>query len=260
MLTYVQYFLDSFIVEFFKRTSVTHETCNEKAASLIKDSIKSVSIQESCSYTVYDDIRFKFIVQFRIQSLSLETTTLASKIHDDLASITTYHEQLEDTSQETVSVYSLERISGISYLEYHFMNNHVEDFEDNLVLQADLMMNLARYVVYCLTSEHCWQCRDRFFVASWKTSQSIDSTFFEKLRQKYIKDLQLLLYHLSSRFYLIIQRFLNSMSLIFFLLSFVLLHVNFSSCNIIVHSISDQLINIMSESCLDDIIDEDQNW
>ena len=155
MPAYVQYSLDSFIAEFFKRTSATREACNEKAASLVGGSIRPVPIQGSCSYTVYGGIRSEFIVQFRIQSLSLETTALARKIHGDLAPTTTYHEQLGDTSQEAVSVYSLERIPGISYLEYHLTNNHAEDSEDNLALRADLMVDLARYVVYCLTPEHC---------------------------------------------------------------------------------------------------------
>jgi len=146
MPVYVQYSLDIFIIEFFTRTSVTREACDEKAAFLIEDNIISVSIQESCSYIVYDETRFEFVVQFRLQSLSLnlKTTILARKIHDDLASIIAYHEQLEDTSQETALVYSLDRISGISYLKFCLANNYVKNSEENLVLQADLMMNLAQ--------------------------------------------------------------------------------------------------------------------
>jgi len=40
-------------------------------------------------------------------------------------------------------VYSLNRISDINYLEFCLANNYVENSEENLVLQADLMMNLA---------------------------------------------------------------------------------------------------------------------
>jgi len=71
------------------------------------------------------------------------TTTFARKIHDNLASIIAYHEQLEDTSQETALMYFLCRISDISYLEFCLANNHVKNSEENFVLQADLMMNLA---------------------------------------------------------------------------------------------------------------------
>lgn len=146
MSAYVQYSLDIFIVEFFTRTSVTREACDEKAAFLIKNNIISVSIQESCSYIVYDKTRFEFVVQFRLQSLSLnlKIMILARKIHDNLASIIAYYEQLEDTSQETALVYFLDRISDISYLEFCLTNNYVKNSEENLVLQADLMMNLAQ--------------------------------------------------------------------------------------------------------------------
>ncbi len=40
MPAYVQYSLDSFIAEFFKRTSAMREACNEKAASLVGGSIQ----------------------------------------------------------------------------------------------------------------------------------------------------------------------------------------------------------------------------
>ncbi len=94
MFAYVQYFLDIFIVKFFTRMSVTHEAYDKKAAFLIENNIISVSIQESCSYIVYNDTCFKFIVQFQLQSLSLSftTTILARKIHDNLAFIIAYHE------------------------------------------------------------------------------------------------------------------------------------------------------------------------
>ena len=100
MPAYVQYFLNIFIIEFFTRTFITREACDEKAAFLIKDNIIPVLIQESYSYIVYDETRFEFVVQFRLQllSLNLKTTTLARKIHNNLASIIAYHEQLEDIS------------------------------------------------------------------------------------------------------------------------------------------------------------------
>ncbi len=62
MSAYVQYFLNIFIVKFFTRTFVTREACDKKAAFLIEDNIISVSIQESCSYIIYDDTCFEFII------------------------------------------------------------------------------------------------------------------------------------------------------------------------------------------------------
>ncbi len=146
MPAYVQYSLDIFIAKFFTRTSATREACDEKAASLIEGNIIPVSIQESCSYIVYNETHFEFVVQFRLQSLSLnlKITALARKIHGNLAPTTAYYEQLGDTSQETALVYFLGRISGISYLEFCLANNYVENSEENLALRADLMVDLAR--------------------------------------------------------------------------------------------------------------------
>lgn len=62
-----------------------HEACDEKVAVLIKDNIISVSIQESCSYIIYNETYFEFVVQFQLQSLllNLKITILARKIHDN---------------------------------------------------------------------------------------------------------------------------------------------------------------------------------
>lgn len=146
MPAYVQYSLDISITEFFTRTSATREACDEKAASLVGGNIIPVPIQGSCSYTVYGGTRFEFVVQFRLQSLplNLKTTALAREIHGNLAPTTAYHGQLGDTSQETALVYSLGRISGISYLEFCLANNYAENSEENLALRADLMVDLAR--------------------------------------------------------------------------------------------------------------------
>lgn len=55
-----------------------------------------------------------------------------------------YHGQLGDTSQEAASVYSLDRIPGISYIEFRLADTHAEDSEENLALRAGLMVDLAR--------------------------------------------------------------------------------------------------------------------
>ncbi|KAL9125885.1 MAG: hypothetical protein Q9217_004972 [Psora testacea] len=230
MPAYVEYSLESSIAEFFTKTSATREACDEKAASLVGCSVTPAPIQGSFSYTVYGGIRSDLVVQFRLQSLSLKlkTTALARKIHGNLAPSTTYHGQLGDASQETASVYSLARIPGISYLEFRLVNTYAENSEENFDLRADLMVDLAR-----------------FFAVSWKAPQSIDQSYAEELRQKYTKDLKLLLYHLPSRFHPIIRKSLDSMSSIFSRLPFVLSHADFSSCNIMVHQFSGRLTGII---------------
>jgi len=145
MTAYVEYSLEDKIAKFFTKTSATREACDEKAASLVGGNISPAPIQGDCSYTVYGGTHFESVVQFRLQSLplSLKITALARKIHGNLAPTTTYHGQLGDTSRETTSVYSLDKIPGISYIEFRLANKYAEDSEENFALRADLMMDLA---------------------------------------------------------------------------------------------------------------------
>ena len=146
MPAFVEYSLKDKIANFFTKTSATREACDEKAASLVGGCISPALIQGDCSYTVYGRIHSKFVVQFRLQSqsLRLEITALVRKIHGNLAPTTTYHGQLGDTSQETASVYSLDRIPGISYIELTLADTYAEDSEQNFALRAGLMVDLAR--------------------------------------------------------------------------------------------------------------------
>ena len=147
MPAFVEYSLENQIAVFFKKTSATREACDERAASLVGGPISPAAIQGDCSYTVYGGHAFQFVVQFRLQSqsLRLQTVALAREIHGNLTPATTYHGQLgENTSQETVSVYSLDRIPGISYIEFLLADTHGQDSEENVVLRAGLMTDLAR--------------------------------------------------------------------------------------------------------------------
>jgi len=76
--------------------------------------------------------------------LRLKTAALAKNIHGNLAPTITYHGQLGDTSQETASVYSLDRILGISYIKFRLGNIYAEDSKENFALRAGLMADLAR--------------------------------------------------------------------------------------------------------------------
>ena len=147
MPAFVEYSLENKIAVFFKKTSATREACDARAASLVGGPISPAAIPGDCSYTVYGGDDSQFVVQFRLQSqsLKLQMVALASKIHGNLAPTTTYHGQLgENTSQETVSVYSLDRIPGISYIEFHLADTHGQDSEENVALRAGLMTDLAR--------------------------------------------------------------------------------------------------------------------
>ena len=147
MPAFVVYSLEDKIATFFKSTSVIREACDERAASLVGDPISPVAIQGDCSYTVYGGDDSQFVVQFRLQSqsLKLQMVTLARKIHGSLAPSTTYHGQLgENTNQEALSVYSLDRIPGISYIEFQLANTRSQDSEENVALRVDLTTDLAR--------------------------------------------------------------------------------------------------------------------
>ncbi len=146
MPAYVEYFLEDKIAKFFTKTSATREACDEKAASLVGGSISPAPIQGDCSYTVYGGAHSEFVVQFRLPSLSLrlKIAALARKIYGNLVPTITYHGQLGDTSQETASVYSLDRIPGISYIEFRLANTYAEDSKENVALRAGLMVDLAR--------------------------------------------------------------------------------------------------------------------
>lgn len=84
----------------------------------------------------------------------------------------------------------------------------------------------------------------RIFALSWKAPQNVDSTYRENLCRIYTDDLQLLLHRLPSRFHQIIQICLNSMETICSL-PMVLLHRDFSTCNIMVDRASCYLTGII---------------
>ena len=96
----------------------------------------------------YHPLRFREIaatLSTGEMTLNLSYSSLARKIHGNLAPTTTYHGQLgENTSPEAVSVYSLDRIPGISYIEYLLADTHGRDSEENVALRVGLMTDLAR--------------------------------------------------------------------------------------------------------------------
>lgn len=152
MPAFVEYSLENQIDTFFEKTSATREACDNRAASLVGGSILAAAIQGDCSYTVYGGDDSQFVVQFRLQSqsLRLQTVALARKIHGNLAPTTTYHGQLgESTSQETVSVYSLYRIPGISYIEFILANTHDQESEENVSLRVDLKHGKNVRIIRC---------------------------------------------------------------------------------------------------------------
>lgn len=83
-----------------------------------------------------------------------------------------------------------------------------------------------------------------FFALSWKAPQEIDSDYRENLRRTYTNELQLLLHSLPPRFRQIIVNCLDSVEAILSL-PMVLLHRDFSQCNIMVNETTCHLTGVI---------------
>lgn len=147
MSTYPEYSLDIAITEFFSKTSATREACDTKARDLVGGGIVPVTVQGNCSYSVYAGPEFEFVVQFRLKSLmlKLETVTLARKIYGSLAPNTSFHGELGDGGKEPFCVYVMNRIQGISHLDFILASDVPGNSNQNFIWQKTLMSDVARY-------------------------------------------------------------------------------------------------------------------
>lgn len=266
MSTYPEYSLDTAITEFFTQTSATRSECDTKAGDLVGGAVIPVTVQGNCSYTVYAGPDSEFVVQFRLKSLmlELETATLAREIYGSLApSVESFGELGEsgDGEKEAVCGYVTNRIRGISYLDFELADDGPENSERNFVWRKTLMADVARYgsflnihnphnscVVLGCSGRHLPRKRmlivPRFFALSWTAPQAGDSTYREKLRQTYTTELHLLLNSLPPRFHHLIQICLDSIDGVLSL-PMVLLHSDFSTCNIMVDEVSCHLTGVI---------------
>ena len=262
---------DTEIQDFFSQTSATCEACDTKAKALVGGKVVPVTEQGDCSYTVYAGPESEFVVQFRLQSLMLnsEVANLASEIYASLAPKATFHGQIGDDDNEPLLVFVRNRIQGISHLDFILADKLPENSDQNLIRRNNIMSDVARYNFLSiilrirrhpivgnnhlnrLSSHNQNQLAlkklltdHRFFAFSWRAPQEIDMNYRENLRRTYIGDLQLLLRHLPSRFHLIIQNCLDSMEAILSL-PMVLLHKDFGTNNIMVDKTSFHLTSVI---------------
>ena len=147
MSAYLEYSLDIVIAEFFSQTSATREACDIKAKDLVGGQVVPVTVQGNCSYSVYAGPEFEFVVQFRLKSLMLkpEIVTLAREIYSFLAPNASFHGQLGDDGKEPLFVYIMDRIQGISYLDFVLANGSPENSDENFVWRKTLISDVARY-------------------------------------------------------------------------------------------------------------------
>jgi hypothetical protein len=209
MSAYPEYSLDVAIAEFFSQTSASREACDTKAKDLVGGKVVPVTVQGNCSYSVYAGPEFEFVVQFRLKSLMLksEIVALAREIYGSLAPNASFHGQLGEDGKEPLFVYVMNRIQGISYLDFVLADGFPENSDENFVWRKTLMSDVARYSspsVFPYTSNRTVKMPlyfsrkvlidYSFFALSWKAPQEVDSDYRENLRRTYSKDLQLLLH------------------------------------------------------------------
>ena len=104
-------------------------------------------MQGNCSYSVYAGPKFEFVVQFRLKSLTLKSDimALAREIYGSLAPNASFYGQVGEDSKEPLFVCVMNRIPGISYLDFVFANGFPENSGENFVWRKTLMSDVARY-------------------------------------------------------------------------------------------------------------------
>lgn len=147
MFAYPEYSLDVAIAEFFSQTSATREACDTKTKDLVGGKVVPVTVQGNCSYSIYVGPEFEFVVQFRLKSLMLnsEVVILAREIYDFLVSNASFHGQLGEDKREPLFIYVINRILGISYLDFVLANGFPENSDEKFVWRKTLISDVTRY-------------------------------------------------------------------------------------------------------------------
>lgn len=142
-MTTTVYSLDDSIATFLSsQTDATQEECDTHARSLLSAEASPVPIQGCYSYTIADHSR---LVQFRSldSSLDMEILLRARSIHGHLVPVTTYHGQIG--KERPLLVYIIERLPGITYMEYHIGNDLRQSLdEEQYQKQRILIEDFAR--------------------------------------------------------------------------------------------------------------------
>ena len=147
MSAYPEYSLDVAIAEFFSRTSATRDACDTRAKDLGDGKVVSVTAQDNCSYSVYIGPELKFVVYFRLKSLSFqpEIAALAQGIYGPLVPKVSFYGKLGDERNEPLFVYAMNRIQDITHLDFALANGFLKNSDLNFVWRKTLMSDVARY-------------------------------------------------------------------------------------------------------------------
>ncbi|GAB7354900.1 hypothetical protein MBLNU459_g5534t1 [Dothideomycetes sp. NU459] len=214
------YSVEQEVAAFFFKTSTTRAACDTRAKELVGGSITLVAVQGVCSYTVHAGTSSEFVVQYRLTSLALplDKLALAHKVYGSLVPDVDLKGQLgEDADgREAVYIYIMPRVNGISHLDFILAYGYPDYTPDICAARLTLVIDVAR-----------------FFALAWKAPQQIDTAQLDRLRERYEKDLHLLLTTLPDRYRPLIQEALQAMPSIMSL-PMILLHKDFNVCNIMV--------------------------
>lgn len=149
------YSVDEEILYFFHQTSSTQSACDARARDLVGGSVIPVAVQGNCSYTVYAGPNHDFVVQFRLKALGLNTelSTLASEIYGPLVPSATFHGQVGNSEEgadvkEPLLIYVMNRIKGISHLDFILAHNLPVDSVAYCKWRENLVTDIAGYAKY----------------------------------------------------------------------------------------------------------------
>jgi hypothetical protein len=126
MAVAVKYTLEGAIEEFFGQASTTQASCNAQAVALIATSPEDIvpcPILGGSSYTIYAGTAQETVVQFRLKSHKFgpDIMALARQTYGPLAPDISFRGELQDeqlVDKESVYVYVMNRIPGITYIEF----------------------------------------------------------------------------------------------------------------------------------------------
>lgn len=99
---------------------------------------------------MYAGPREEFGVQFRLKSLALnmDIMTLAQNIYGDLVPPVSYHGQIgeDGTEKDPLSIYNMDRVQGISHLDFILAQTASNDSSDYCVWRENLISDIAKYI------------------------------------------------------------------------------------------------------------------
>lgn len=148
-----EYSREAAVTEFFNQTCATRASCDSKALDLVGGEVVPVEVQGVCSYTVYAGPQLEYVVQFRLKSLKLDTktATLAAQIYGSLPPTVKFYGELgsegDEAGNEPLLVYVMDRIRGLSHLDFILKYGYPPNSESNVAARRNLITDIARYVL-----------------------------------------------------------------------------------------------------------------